>query len=177
MFKKDRILPYMQKSTYGGRPPMKKTAKILSIMLLFSTLLFCACSTYANKSYTFNVSTGEQIKVTLNVKTGYSLSQKDGQFTVSDKDGNDILTGIFLLEGYTDSYREVVDADPDATVLEDKSTGGITYLYYEYDGETGKEHNFIVDIDGAKTGVLLASQASEEAASKAFSMLSFEKAE
>ena len=125
---------------------MKKTAKILSIMLLFSTLLFCACSTYANKSYTFNVSTGEQIEVTLNVKD-------------------------------TDSYREVVDADPDATVLEDKSTGGITYLYYEYDGETGMEHNFIVDIDGAKTGVLLASQASEEAASKAFSMLSFEKAE
>lgn len=139
---------------------MKKLRKYLSVLLLMSVFFLCACSTYANKSYTFNVSTGEQIVVTLNVKEGYDLSQADGQFTVSDKDGNDILTGIFLLEGYTDSYREVVDADPDATVLEDKSTGGITYLYYEYDGETGMEHNFIVDIDGAKTGVLLASQAS-----------------
>ena len=147
---------------------MKKMRKYLSLLLLMSVFFLCACSTYANKSYTFNVSTGEQIEVTLNVKEGYDLSQENGQFTVSDKDGNDILTGIF---------REVVDADPDATVLEDKSTGGITYLYYEYDGETGMEHNFIVDIDGAKTGVLLASQASEEAASKAFSMLSFEKAE
>ena len=156
---------------------MKKTRKYLSLLLLMSVFFLCACSTYANKSYTFNVSTGEQIEVTLNVKEGYDLSQENGQFTVSDKDGNDILTGIFLLEGYTASYREVVDADPDATVLEDKSTGGITYLYYEYDGKTGMEHNFIVDIDGAKTGVLLASQASEEAASKAFSMLSFEKAE
>lgn len=156
---------------------MKKMAKILSIMLLFTTLLLCGCSAYANKSYTFHVSTGEQIKVTLNVKTGYSLSQKDGQFTIADKDGNDILTGIFLLEGYTASYRNVVDADPDATVLEDKSTGGITYLYYEYDGESGMEHNFIIDIDGAKTGMLLASQASEEEALRAFSLLTFEKTE
>lgn len=156
---------------------MKKMAKILSIMLLFTTLLLCGCSAYANKSYTFHVSTGEQIKVTLNVKTGYSLSQKDGQFTIADKDGNDILTGIFLLEGYTASYRDVVDADQDATVLEDKSAGGITYLYYEYDGESGMEHNFIIDIDGAKTGVLLASQASEEEALRAFSLLTFEKTE
>ena len=70
---------------------MKKTRKYLSLLLLMSVFFLCACSTYANKSYTFNVSTGEQIEVTLNVKEGYDLSQENGQFTVSDKDGNDTM--------------------------------------------------------------------------------------
>ncbi|MGN1204969.1 MAG: hypothetical protein ACI4SA_07915 [Lachnospiraceae bacterium] len=155
---------------------MKTARKIITSMLLTACLLFMtACTTFANKSYTFNVNTGEQIKITLSVKTGYSLSQKDGQFTICDKESNVILTGTFLLEGYTDAYRDVVDADENATVLEDKKTNGISYLYYEYDGLSGMEHNFIVDIDNAKTGILLASLSSEKEASEAFSLLTFEK--
>ena len=80
---------------------MKRIMKTGVLMLAVAMMLTLgACSASSSKSYTFNVETGDTIKVKLDTSNGLSLSQKDGQFTVK-KDEENILQGMFIHEtGY-----------------------------------------------------------------------------
>lgn len=80
---------------------MKKVVKLCALMLMAAMVsTLDACSTSSRKSYTFDVETGDKIKVELDSLSGLSLSQKDGRFTVSEDDEK-LLEGMFIHEdGY-----------------------------------------------------------------------------
>ncbi|MFQ7536069.1 MAG: hypothetical protein ACLRL6_01170 [Clostridium sp.] len=83
---------------------MKRIMKTGVLMLAVAMMLTLgACSASSSKSYTFNVETGDTIKVKLDTSNGLSLSQKDGQFTVKR------MKKTF--------YKECLSMKPDITVI------------------------------------------------------------
>lgn len=98
--------------------------------------------TSSTKSYTFNVETEDKIKIELDTSSKMSLSQKDGQFTVS-KDDEKILEGMFIHEDGYKSYL-AIKGKQGMKLLEDSQKDGNTYYMYEIEGETGTEDNFVV---------------------------------
>lgn len=71
---------------------MKRTKALFA--LLMTVVCLAGCTSYM--SYTFKVSTGDEIKVKLDVSDGYELSQEDGQFYV-EEDGDLMLTVMMCL--------------------------------------------------------------------------------
>ncbi len=134
---------------------MKKIKTLLA--LLIATACMAGCTSYM--SYTFNVSTGDAIKVKLDTSEGYSLSQADGQFYIKEDDEL-LVTGIFTTEEYWDYYTENISLVEGAEVIkEDGLCGDNDGLVYTYEGET----NTILHVDGSDTYVMLGSIADSDA--------------
>ena len=145
---------------------MKRIMKTGVLMLAVAMMLTLgACSASSSKSYTFNVETGDTIKVKLDTSNGLSLSQKDGQ---------NILQGMFIHETGYNSYL-AIKGQQGMRVLEDTEKDGNTYYMYEIEGESGTEDNFVVWIRDSKTGMLIASLAGQEKAKEAFESLTITK--
>ena len=135
-------------------------------IILFVLMIVVGCSSHSSKSYTFNVSTGDSVEVTMDTSDGDTLSQSDGQFSVND----DTLQGIFLAKEDYDSYINAIESDSSAKIIDQSKN----YLFYEYDGTSGKEHNFVLWLSGSDTGILIGSLASEKEAKACYDKLSFE---
>lgn len=148
--------------------PQRKWAGVLLITILSVTLL-AACSTHSSKSYSFQVETGDTVKVTLDTSEGYSLSQSDGHFTVS-LDDEAQLEGIFVTKDMYDQYMAAVAAS-DATIITEDEQGGNAFLFYELEGQSGTETNFIVWLKDSDTGIVIGSLAGQEKARTAFDRL------
>lgn len=133
------------------------------------------CGAETTKSYTFNITNGDQIKVELNTSEGLSLSQADGQFSVTEDD-EEILKGIFIEEEVYNQYV-AIKGEQGMEVLEDTEKDGNTYYMYEVEGETGTEDNFVMWIEDSNTGVIMGSLAGQEKAKDAFEQLTITKAE
>ena len=133
---------------------MKKTKALFA--LLMTVVCLAGCTSYM--SYTFKVSTGDEIKVKLDVSDGYELSQEDGQFYV-EEDGDLMLTGIFTTEEYWDYYTENIPVAEGCEVIkEDDLCGGNDGLVYTVEDET----NAILHVDGSDTYVMLGSIADSD---------------
>lgn len=144
---------------------MKKT--LLSLILL-CTFMFTLTGCNTTKSYTFDVETGDKIKIELNTTDGYDLSSSL-PFTVS-KDGSVLSQGTFItLDGY-DSYVDMVNNDTSSTVLDSGSMNGVTYTFYSYNDT---EFNYIIKIDGSNTALLLGNANSQNEAQTVFELLTF----
>lgn len=76
---------------------------------IFMSMLLTLTGCTTNKSYTFNVETGDKIKVGLNTTDGYDLSS-DLPFTIS-KDGETLSQGTFIKVSYYDEYVKVANTD------------------------------------------------------------------
>lgn len=148
---------------------MKKLAAlVLSMVLGMSVLTGCSTSI----SYTYDVGTGDTVKVTLDTSEGLMLENEDDGFSVTEDDET-ILQGIFIDEDTYDYYVEMVKIADGPENIEEDSANGLTWVFYEFDGQAGMESNFIVWIDGSDTGVLIASLAGSRGAKKAFNSLTF----
>lgn len=139
---------------------------ITSLLILFlSIFLLTGCT--KNLSYTFNVETGDRIKITLDTTDKYSMNTKSPiNFTKEDKD---ISTGIFLTEEGYEEYKTLINKDSTVKIIENSSKENITYLFYT----TGKEYNYLIKINDSKTGFLLANKNSEDEAKEVFNRISF----
>ena len=138
-------------------------------LAVMGAILLSGCHTSSSKSYTFEVSTGDKIKVSLDTSTGLSLSQKDGTFSVT-KDDEKLLDGMLVTKETYDDFAGA-KGQQGMTVLEDSEKDGNTYYMYEYEGSSGTEDNFIIWIDNSNTGAILASLAGKEKAKDAFEKL------
>ncbi|MDE6686656.1 MAG: hypothetical protein K2K17_05020 [Lachnospiraceae bacterium] len=148
---------------------MKKlTALVLSVFLGMMVLTGCSTSI----SYTYEVGTGDNIKLALDTSDGLMLENEDDIFIVTEDDET-ILQGSFIDEDTYDYYMEMVKIADGVENIEEDSANGLTWLFYEFDGLAGMESNFIVWIDGSDTGVLIASLAGSRGAKKAFNSLTF----
>lgn len=138
---------------------MKKC--ILSLVFLFvSVILLTGCD--SKLTYTFNVETGDRIKISLDNKDTYSMNTKSPiSFT---KDGEEISTGTFLTsDGYT-QYADTIKNTKEANIIESDSKDGITYMFYSYNNE----YNYLIKIDDSNTGFLLGNKTSLESAKEVF---------
>ena len=155
---------------------MKRVISAFVLVALLAMML-SGCST--TKSYTFNVSSGDRVKVELETGDGYSIRQSDGEFTVT-KDGNEIFTGRFGLEAQVKQYAEALGKAIGVESCECESIAGkdgfsdITVYSYTYSYEKNEpEIDFIVFIDGSNTAVILKGMSEEDNARAAFERLSF----
>ncbi len=146
---------------------MKNKIKVIGIILC-TILIMTGCTT--SKAYTYDVETGDRIKIELNTTEGYDISS-DLPFVIS-KDGETLSQGTFItMEGYQ-YYLDAVEEDDLVTVLDSGTKNGVEYLFYSYDG---KEFNYILKVEDSNTGILLANPNSEEEAETCFNLLTFSK--
>lgn len=139
--------------------------KILTLLLC---ILLMGCSFHSSKSYTFNIETGDSIKVTLKTGNGYDLKQENGRFSIT-KDDTVISQGIFLKEETKNDFYLKLDN------FEKHSYDNGEYIYYETEGEAGIEYNYFVVLKGSKAGIVVASLEGREEAKKAFERLFLKK--
>ena len=78
--------------------------------------LFALIGCTTSKSFTYNVSTGDMIKVELDTSDGYDIAS-DLPFTIS-KDDKTLSQGDFItLDGYK-QYMEAVDSDEKVKIID-----------------------------------------------------------
>lgn len=146
-----------------------KKGKILFALLL-SVLMLAGCTSYLNMSYTFNIETGEKVKVSLDLLSGMKMSEDGSSFTVK-KGNEDVLSGTFITANTREQYVSSVQMSG-YTILENSDDS--------FKWETGtdtpdgkKEYDRIKKI-GTQVYLLAGSQAGWEASDKAMDALTFE---
>ena len=152
--------------------------KGFAVFIILTLLVFLpACSTHASKSATYQVDTGDKIKVTVDIKAGYDLKM-EVPFTIS-KDETDILFGTFdFLETY-DTYYQLVKDDPNAAILAEDSKDGNEYFFYTVNNLESQtsEYDYFVKINNSQTVVIIGSMASREEAEAAFAAITLSLAD
>ena len=142
--------------------------KIFSSLVIIIALILCLTGCSTSKSYTFDVETGDSIKVKLNTSKGHDISSVL-PFTIS-KNGEILSQGTFItLSGYN-QYVNTVNNDTNCKILDSGSKNGITYTFYSYNNF---EYNYIIKVDGSNTGILLGNPNSKQEAQECFELLTF----
>ncbi len=149
------------------------------ISLLLATVacigILVACSTSANKSYTYSVETGDNIKVEVDLKGGYDIT-KEIPCDIT-KDGERIFSCMFAYGEYYDVYRDGAEEAETATILDEGETkDGNQYFFYRVSDEDGTEHDFIMKVKDSETVFILASlDIDEDVAVEAFNSITVTK--
>lgn len=153
---------------------MRKLASLLIGVTACVTLL-CGCTKNSSLSYTYDVETGDKVKVTIDTSNGYSMDSKN-PFTVK-KDGEDILVCQFLSEEGYDYYSEILTeenlASQKGSIVETGKKDNAEYIFYSVESDGGAEHDFFVTLND-KTSIIIGSQRSEKEAKAGFHALNFE---
>lgn len=129
---------------------LKKLVVLLGILCI--GIMGCAST---GKSYTFGTESGEKIRVRLDTSSGYDIIENEGQFAITDLDGEAIVNGIFITPEFYEAYAELAVEYDHVT----GEKGGNTYILYQYVAETHTENNYVIDIDGTDVGLIMASMA------------------
>ena len=148
---------------------MFKKKKLFFMVALTMMICILATGCSSSKSYTFNITNGEQIKVSMDTSNGYKLKQSDGSFIVKMKK-EDVIQGVFILPAQKDQYIENVKSNSDAKILQDDPH----CFYWTINGTAGTEYNRIVTFDDAEACVLLASLTDKTLVDTTYQLLSFE---
>ena len=157
--KKRDILPLLSKlGEKREKAGFMKKRIILFAVLLLILPASAACSTHASKSAVFNVETGDEIKVTVDVKAGYDLPMEV------------VLNGAFGLPEAYETYYQLAEADPNATILAEDSKDGNAYFFYTVTNPETQttEYDYFVQVAGSQTVVIIGSTAEREAVEAAF---------
>lgn len=154
---------------------MKAQKRICLLLLaVLWAIIFTACSTHSNMAFTFNVETGDSVKVSLDTSNGLQLTQDDGKFSVNKGDQK-VLQGMFITKQTYDSYIEITDSS-DVTVIEEgNGNNNNAYRFYECEGNSGKEYDYIVWVSNSNTGVLIGSIEGKDEVKAAFDKLTISK--
>ncbi|MDO5813889.1 MAG: hypothetical protein Q4Q31_12420 [Bacillota bacterium] len=148
-----------------------KKCVIVCLVVFFST----GCSTNLTKSYTFKVETGDSVKVTLDISDKDNLKQKDGQFSI-EKNKKVLSQGVFINKSTYEQYVSMLldNSDVNLSVIDNGKTDDYTYFFYEYKGESGVEHDYVIWLKGSSTGILMGSLKNKKVAQSVFEKLTFE---
>lgn len=138
--------------------------KILSLLVLVMVMVLTLTGCTTSKSFAWDVNTGDKIKIKVDTSGGYDITS-DLPFTIS-KDDETLSQGTFItIDGYN-QYMNAVETDSTAKVIDSGSKDGITYTFYSVNDS---EFNYIIKIDGSKTGILLGNPNSQAEAEEVFS--------
>lgn len=146
---------------------MKKFLSLFVVVVIVLVTL-TGCST--SRSYTWDVATGDKIKIKLDTTEGYNMTS-DVPFTIS-KDDVTLTQGTFItIDGYN-QYMDAVNNDVTARVIDSGSKNGVTYTFYTVNN---LEFNYIIKINDSNTCVLLGNRNSQKEAEDVFNKLFFSK--
>lgn len=151
---------------------MKNIRKIIILSSLILALVICLCACSTSKSFTYKVDTGELVKITLDTSNSkYDIKANGSTFELYN-DEQLISQGCFMDFSAFDKYKEAVNLDKNAEIIEETST---KIVYYYEDDET-TEYDMILCISD-KTGVVVGSElnknVTKDIAADALSRLSF----
>lgn len=146
---------------------MKKN--IIKVCMVFMMMfLLVGCTT--KKIVTFEVQTGDKIKVELNTKDKYDITV-NVPFSIM-KEEQTLSDGTFItLDGYQ-SYLNSINSDSAAAIIDSGEKNGVTYTFYSYNN---KEFNYLIKVNNSSTAILLGNSHSEEEAKECFERLTFSK--
>lgn len=145
---------------------MKKRIALFITVAIVIAMMLTACTTSAEKAVTYNVDTGDSVKIIIDTKGGFDITT-DVPFTVSKGD-TAIFTGSFIYAEYYDVYHQVVDEDSNAVLLDEGSKDGNDYFCYSFEGNSGTEYDYFILIKDSNTAIAMASLIGEKEASEAF---------
>ena len=112
-----------------------------------------------HKAYTFEVETGDNIRVELDTTGGYDMSA-DVPFEITEND--EILSeGTFIEAEAYNQYVAAVNSDANATVLDSGSKDSNEYIFWSYNDS---EFDVAMLIGDSNTGILLGNTVSEDSA-------------
>lgn len=146
-----------------------KLKRIFAAVVSAACIMLAGCDFKTTRSYTYEVDTGDKVKVTLDTSDGYKLS-KDVPFEIS-KDGEVQTTGSFLKENGFDLYKAAVGLEEDAEIIDSGEKDGHEYIFVNV-GDS--EFNYVIKLGNSETGVLLGNKVSEDSAKECFERLVFE---
>lgn len=154
---------------------MKKITRIFSVLFIGVMLvLLTGCDSSSNgvkssKSYTYNVETGDKVKITLDTSNNYNITSSL-PFTISKGD-EDLAKGIFLDETGYKYYKKATESGANVTIIDSGSKDNIDYIFYNYNDT---EFNYVIKIKNSNTGILLGNNVSKDSAKECFDRLKIE---
>ena len=141
-------------------------------VMLAMIVLCCGCGKSdleTSQSYTYDVATGDKIKITFQTKGGYVISP-DTPFVIS-RDGNTLSQGTFISKADYMEYAASIESASSVALLDSGSKGNIEYIYWT---NGSSEYDYAILIKDSETGVLLGNNVSQESAEDCFGRISFE---
>ena len=147
--------------------------KIITKLVILGVILLAltGCTTY--KAYTFEVKTGDDIKVKLKTNDGYDITS-DVPFSIK-KDNKTLSNGIFITIDSYDTYVSNAKNDSKSNIIETSSKDDIEYVFYSYSNNDDNEWNYIIKVKNSKTGLIIGNQSSEKEAKEVFDRLTITK--
>jgi len=143
-------------------------------VIITSVGYLAGCKANSSMSFTYSVTTGDKVKVTLNTTDGYTMNTEN-PFVVS-KDGEEILTCQFLTKGgyeyYSDLINDEILESQNGRIIESGNKNNFDYIFYTIESNF-VENDFFVRLND-QTSLIIGSLASEEEAKKCFDSLTFE---
>lgn len=149
----------------------KRKYWIVLVMLAMITLC-CGCGKNdieTSQSYTYDVETGDKIKITFKTTEGYAISP-DNPFIIS-RDGNTLSQGTFISKADYTEYAASIESASSVDLLNSGSKDNIEYIYWT---NGNSEYDYAILIKDSETGVLLGNNVSQESAEDCFGRISFE---
>ena len=123
-----------------------------------------------NISYTYSVSTGDKVKLTVDTADNYSIT-KDLPFTIT-KDGSTLSQGKFITK---ENYAEIITSvktDEKATIINSGNKDDDEFIFWSYNNS---EYNYAILINDSDTGVIIGNPISEESARECFEKIKISK--
>lgn len=140
--------------------------KVLFSLVFALTILLTVTGCSTSKSFTWDVTTGDKIKIKIDTTGGYDITS-ELPFAIS-KDGETLSQGTFItIDGYH-QYINAVKNDSTANVIDSGTKNGVTYTFYSVNNS---EFNYLIKVDGLNTGILLGNPNSQSEAEEVFNRL------
>lgn len=144
--------------------------KVLYSLVFVAAILLTVTGCTTSKSFTWDVTTGDKIKIKVDTTGGYDITS-ELPFAIS-KDGETLSQGTFVtIDGYN-QYMNAVKFDSNAKVIDSGSKNGVTYTFYSVNNS---EFNYLIKIDNSNTGILLGNPNSKAEAEEVFNRLTISK--
>lgn len=128
-------------------------AAAVCAVLVVAMFALSACQFESSKSLTFKVTTGDDVKVTLDTSDGYDLGSDGSTFTVT-KDGETILQSSWEVPETAEEYVDSLDSE--GIYTEPIEVGDYTGITWSVEGSAGTEYDALIDL-GGDTYVVIAS--------------------
>ena len=157
-----------KRTKFGRRQTSKGLACVLAFVLMLSTLVGCS----STKAYTFSVTNGDSVKVSLDTANNYDISSSV-PFEISCE-GVLQSQGTFVDGGSFEQYQSIVESDENAELIDSGEKDGNQYIFWCYNGS---EYNFAIRVANSNTGVVIGNLISEESAKECFQRLTISATE
>lgn len=147
-----------------------KKAIAAGVFLAACALLLTACTVKTTKSYTFDIDTGDQIKVSIETSKGFNMTG-DIPFSIL-RDGKEIMRGKFGDCEQFEACREAIDGEEAVALLSEGTKNGCDYFSCTAETKKGTEYGYFLRI-GNTTVALTTTSLTQEEAQAVFDAMEF----